>query len=33
MPDLSILGLEFEHIILIFQIGTFKFVSLQNFVK
>ena len=33
MPDLSILGLEFEHIILIFQIGTFEFVSLQNFVK
>ena len=33
MPDLRTLGLEFEHIIFIFEIGTLEFVRFQNFVK
>ena len=33
MPYLGIFGLEFEKIILIFEISTLKFVWLQNFVK
>ena len=33
MPYLGIFGLEFEKIVLIFEISTLKFVWLQNFVK
>ena len=33
MPDLGILGLEFEKNIVIFEISTLKFVKLQNFAK
>ena len=33
MPDLYILGLEFESNIVIFQISTFEFALLQNFAE
>ena len=33
MPDLGIFGLERENNIVIFEINTFEFVLLQNFVK
>ena len=32
LPDLGILGLKFEGRIIIFEISTFEFVCLQNFV-
>ena len=33
MPDLCVLGLEFENTIVIIEIKTLEFVSLQNFVQ
>ena len=33
MPDLGILGLEFENNIVIFEISTLEFVQLQNFAE
>ena len=33
MPYLGILGLEFQKIIVIFEMSTLQFVKLQNFVK
>ena len=33
MPYLGIVGLEFQKIIVIFEISTFEFSQLQNFVK
>ena len=33
MPELCILGLEFENNIVIFEISTLGFVSLQNFAE
>ena len=32
-PDLGIFGLEFENNIVIFEISTLKFVSLENFAE
>ena len=33
MPDLCVLGMEFENTIAIIEIRTLEFVSLQNFVE
>ena len=33
MPDFCILGLEFENIIVIFEISTLEFVKFQNFAE